>query len=671
MRRRSQSSRVAPFGLLALFALISGACSGSTEPKVTVDSVAAVSNGANGQTGITGQAVAIKPAVKVVDRAGNGVAGEVVQFSILTGGGSVTGGSAVADANGVATVGSWTMGPNVGVNSLQASVGALTPIVFSANAVLNPCQAAGADTITLGVTKNGSIINTDCLLPNGHYFDFYRLDLANQTSVLIEMTAENMSVLDSYIEVLNLNTLAIVAENDDIDPGVIQNSRLAVALPAGPYLIRARTYDVGQFGNYSLLARVAALGVASNVVLNAGNGQVAAPGANTGIAPSVKVTDEAGLPIVGINVTFATVAGVGAVTGANATTDANGVATVGTWTVAQGANALSATVDGAGIAGNPVVVSATGKASAAGFDINLRFVAMPTLSQLQTFSAAAARWESIITGDIVDVPGFAVPASSCSNPSAINETVDDLIIMVRLEPIDGAGSILGSAGPCFIRGTGTSPGSQVALPLMGSMRFDTADLPNLEAAGSFGNVITHEMGHVLGIGTIWSTKGFLVNPSTASTKNETYFNGSNAITAFDNIGGVNYVSGTKVPVENLKDTLGVSYAGTRNSHWRENVLGTELMTGFLNGGVANPLSQLTVASMQDLGYVVSLAAADPFFQTMLFVAPGGISGGTPTKPGVQLFRDVREGPIYSVGRDGKPVGMPTPAAPRVKKQPPR
>jgi hypothetical protein len=36
------------------------------------------------------------------------------------------------------------------------------------------------------------------------------------------------------------------------------------------------------------------------------------------------------------------------------------------------------------------------------------------------------------------------------------------------------------------------------------------------------------------------------------------------------------------------------------------------MTGFLNAGVANPLSRITAASMADLGYVININAADPY-----------------------------------------------------------
>jgi hypothetical protein len=41
------------------------------------------------------------------------------------------------------------------------------------------------------------------------------------------------------------------------------------------------------------------------------------------------------------------------------------------------------------------------------------------------------------------------------------------------------------------------------------MQFDTADLASMQANGTLNDVITHEMGHVLGIGTIWTAKGVL------------------------------------------------------------------------------------------------------------------------------------------------------------------
>ena len=65
------------------------------------------------------------------------------------------------------------------------------------------------------------------------------------------------------------------------------------------------------------------------------------------------------------------------------------------------------------------------------------------------------------------------------------------------------------------------------------------------------------------------------------------------------------VKPTPVPVENTGGP------GTADSHWRETVFRNEMMTGFV-GPSGNPLSRMTVASLQDLGYVVDLNAAEPY-----------------------------------------------------------
>jgi Leishmanolysin len=103
---------------------------------------------------------------------------------------------------------------------------------------------------------------------------------------------------------------------------------------------------------------------------------------------------------------------------------------------------------------------------------------------------------------------------------------------------------------------------------------------------------------VLGIGTIWTNKSLLKG---ANTNNPT-FRGKAAMAEFGMLRG----SGPKpVPVENTGGP------GTRDGHWRNSVFRTELMTGFVDVG-GNPLSRMTVASLQDLGYVVDMNAAEPF-----------------------------------------------------------
>jgi hypothetical protein len=46
------------------------------------------------------------------------------------------------------------------------------------------------------------------------------------------------------------------------------------------------------------------------------------------------------------------------------------------------------------------------------------------------------------------------------------------------------------------------------------------------------------------------------------------------------------------------------------SHWAEAIFGDELMTGYADDDL--PLSRVTVGALEDLGYTVRYAAADPF-----------------------------------------------------------
>lgn len=69
-----------------------------------------------------------------------------------------------------------------------------------------------------------------------------------------------------------------------------------------------------------------------------------------------------------------------------------------------------------------------------------------------------------------------------------------LLITATLVAIDGVGGTTGSAGPSSVWS-----GCR-AITVEGTMRFDSADVANMEANGIFDGVILKEMGHVIGIG---------------------------------------------------------------------------------------------------------------------------------------------------------------------------
>jgi hypothetical protein len=240
----------------------------------------------------------------------------------------------------------------------------------------------------------------------------------------------------------------------------------------------------------------------------------------------------------------------------------------------------------------------------------------------------------LITGDVPNL-NVTIPAGTCgTNSPSLGMSIDDVLIFARIEPIDGVNGILGSAGPCLIRNAG-------GFPLVGTMRFDIDDVASLEASAQLRDVILHEMGHVLGIGVLWNRLGLLQNPSTATQQNDTYFNGTSAVQGFNSIGGDTYTGGSKVPVENHGG------GGTINAHWRESVLANELMTGFLNSGT-NPLSVVTVRSLQDLGYLVDPSGADPFHLTLSLQALGA-----PSAPPRAYGDDIIRGPLFGIDASGR------------------
>lgn len=118
---------------LPLLAISLAACGASSTSSAGAPTVISVNLG-QGQTATVGTAVAIPPSVIVHDQTNMPVANVVVVFAVATGGGSSTGDSTVTNAQGIATVGSWTLGATPGANKLTASSFGLfgSPINFTA-----------------------------------------------------------------------------------------------------------------------------------------------------------------------------------------------------------------------------------------------------------------------------------------------------------------------------------------------------------------------------------------------------------------------------------------------------------------------------------------------------------------------------------------------------------
>jgi Leishmanolysin len=267
------------------------------------------------------------------------------------------------------------------------------------------------------------------------------------------------------------------------------------------------------------------------------------------------------------------------------------------------------------------------------FGIEVRFLGDLRPSSRAAFVAAADRWTRMIVGDL---PPVVVDG----------EPIDDLLILAQATPIDGPGRILGQAGPTHLRPA--SAGRAAFLPAKGVMFFDLDDLERLEADGTLQDVIAHEMGHVLGIGTIWKHKGLLKGEN---SRNPT-FAGEGAMREYQRLRGG--LRRRRVPVENTGGP------GTRHGHWRESVFGDELMSGYV-AAPGNALSALTVASLADLGYRVDLAAAEPYDlpdasppePPALFAARSSVAGAGVVFPAVPAVLPV-DAPTGAAPADGPP-----------------
>jgi hypothetical protein len=388
----------------------------------------------------------------------------------------------------------------------------------------------------------------------------------------------------------------------------------------------------------------------TNVAVLSGNHQPGLVGFGVNVRPAVRVTNASSNPVPNATVTFAVASGGGSIAGGVVATDANGVAQVGRWTLggAAGINTLTATVTGAGVAGNPVTFTDT--ALAAGYVIQIQYFGPTPSAAVQTsMDAAVAKWQRIIYRTLSTVNLNVAAKTACGDTTApaINQTVTGLLILAKFDSIDGPGKVLGQSGPCAIRNSN-------GLSVLGLMEFDTVDVALLSASGRLDQVMLHEMGHVIGFGTLWDNPfSCLQLPSDSTHHPDTFFSCPKARAAFDSLGGASYTGaslnppgGNKVPVENCgASSPSGCGTGTRNGHWREPVFVNELMTGFVNNG-ANPLSVLSIAAQEDLGYTVNYAAADPYVR----VFTARIAAGTAP---LFLGDDIRRGPLIAVDGAGR------------------
>jgi hypothetical protein len=176
---------------------------------------------------------------------------------------------------------------------------------------------------------------------------------------------------------------------------------------------------------------------------------------------------------------------------------------------------------------------------------------------------------------------------------------NQLVIVVVSQYIDGVGGTLGQAGPCSRRQR--SDGTWASIN--GQIRLDRDDLPRmLSSEHLFKNLVMHEIGHALGIGTMWGTYNLIENHRWIGNVEQ-----PNNFPKYIGVKGNNewnaYGGQGKAPIEELGGR------GTADSHWKWNALRGELMTGWLSWSKTS-VSKVTLGSLDDMGIDVFYDKAD-------------------------------------------------------------
>lgn len=311
------------------------ACQGYSPSTADTDLVLAIHAG-TAQEAIAGTNVAEPPAV-LVTRRGSPVAGVTVQFRVSAGGGSLQGATAVTGPDGIARVEGWTLGP-AGQQAVEATVADAvgSPIYFTATSTTsNPVAVAPLQggmitgTVGLPVTVRPVLRVTDGA---GRPIPGVMVDWQIGSGGGGMRYGDAVTDRDGTAGVLKW-VLGTTAGENTLIATVHCEGRCA------PVVFRA----IGEAGAVTEIVRVA------------GNGQSAPAGSAVTTPPSVRLSDAYGNAVADRPVTFEVTGGGGSITGGQATSNGDGVATIGSWTLGPGHNVLQVTAEGV-----TVVFTATG-----------------------------------------------------------------------------------------------------------------------------------------------------------------------------------------------------------------------------------------------------------------------------------------------------------------------
>jgi hypothetical protein len=212
----------------------------------------------------------------------------------------------------------------------------------------------------------------------------------------------------------------------------------------------------------------------------------------------------------------------------------------------------------------------------------------------------ALKWRTVIRsapqGEFVNLR-----VGECRNAVPVSQFITGVRVLIKLDTLPSR--LAGLGGPCAMRASG--------LPLVGTISLNFLNYNSLSDQ-KLDDLIQHEVGHVLGLGTIWNRGVYsgLVNGDSSAT--DPIFIGPHALEAFTRLGRSTQFAGRRVPLQ-----LGAL------GHWRIDAFVGEMMAPALAATV-QPTSAVTVAALRDLGWIVEPEAYQDFTLPDAVVS-GGVS----------------------------------------------
>lgn len=286
------------------------------------------------QSGTVGEELTQPLVVKVLDAEGRAVEGQVINFRVTAGGGSVFAGAASTNANGIAQE-RWTLGTTAGASqTLEARAidnNTGQPLVFAtfhATAVAGPPTALSVATQP---ATSAAVATTIVPAPTVQLMDKYG-NVVRRQNVII-----NAAVTSSSAYQLDGNLTA----STNVD-GLATFTNLSVRGPAGTISLLFSSANLTSATSREIAIDFGAPATLSAATATEITGTV---GQSVTTLPAVVVKDAGGNGIPGVPIQFTVGSDAGTIDPSSVTSDASGRATLKRWTLptVAGRYALQAT----------------------------------------------------------------------------------------------------------------------------------------------------------------------------------------------------------------------------------------------------------------------------------------------------------------------------------------